>query len=377
MPRDEPSPPPTSRREPIKPDYGAAWIGGVIPGLCSSSPPDWLPDAAVAANRVVVLVLDGLGWSMLADHGTHLPTISGMTGRAVTCGVPSTTATGLSCITTGLTPAEHGLLGYRFGLDQGVLNVLRWRYDGGRKGPDAATLQPVPAFDGRPLPTIVKSEFDGTGFTEAHLRGGHFRGWQTPAVLRNQVALALQAGSRVVYAYYDGIDKVAHAHGLGDPMFTAELADTNRLVDDLLALIPSDGALVITADHGHVEVGPDAIVGTDPVDRLIARRAGESRFRSLYARPNKQQELLTACREVFGDRCWVFSRDELFDGGWFGPAGPPQHRRRIGDVVLAPFADIGIADPATPGEDQMASRHGSLTEEEMLVPLLAAAGQAA
>lgn len=366
----------TTRPEPVRPDYDGAWIGAVLPALQGPTPPPWLPEAAVWASRVVLLVLDGLGWDIRRRHAEHLPQLTAMQGQAITCAVPSTTATGLPCITTGLTPAEHGLLGYRIGLEHGVLNVLQWRYDGGRKGPDARTLQPVEAFGGRGVPTVVKAEFQGTGFTEAHLHGADLRGYQTPAVLRAQVKGAIDAGARVVYAYYDGIDKVAHAHGLSGPAFTEELADTDRLVGQLLDVIPSDGALVITADHGHVAVGRDGVVGLDAVGDLVRRTAGESRFRSLYARAGKQAQLLDACREAYGDLAWVFSREELFDDGWLGPAGPAHVRRHVGDVVLAPFADVGFGDPATPREDDMASRHGSLTEAEMLVPLLAAPGRA-
>ena len=366
----------TTTPQPVRPDYDGAWIGGVVGGLQAAAAPDWMPAAAAAANRVVVLVLDGLGWALRQRYASILPTLSGMEGVPITCAAPSTTATGLPCITTGLTPAEHGLLGYRIGLEQGVMNVLGWRMDGGRRGPEATTLQPVPAFGGKPVPIVVKAEFQGTGFTDAHLSGADLRGWQTTAVLRAQVAGALDEGARVIYAYYDGVDKVAHAHGLSGAAFEAELADTDRLVGELLDRIPRDGALVVTADHGHVAVGPSAIVSTDGVDRWVRRIAGESRFRSLYARTNKADDLLHACRDLYGDRAWVFSREELFDDGWLGPGGPPHHRRRVGDVVLAPFADIGFSDPATPREDEMASRHGSLTEDEMLVPLLAAPGRA-
>ncbi|MGI9016539.1 MAG: alkaline phosphatase family protein [Euzebya sp.] len=364
------------RPQPVKPDYAGAWIGGVIPALQAAVTPAWMPEIASYANRVVVLVVDGLGWEIRQNQAKHLPTIAAMQGGAITCAVPSTTATGLPCITTGLTPSEHGLLGYRVGLEQGVLNVLRWRLDGGRKGPVATDLQPVPAFAGRPVPIVVKAEFAGTGFTDAHLGGAPFHGWQTPAVLRAQVGAALATDARVIYVYYDGVDKVAHAHGLSGPALEMELADTDRLVAELLAIIPTDGALVITADHGHVAVGPGGIVSTEPVSQLVRRTAGESRFRSLYATPNKQKELLTACTDSFGDQAWIFSREELFDDGWLGPGGPAHHRRRIGDVVLAPFADIGFADPATPREDDMLSRHGSLTPAEMMVPLLAAFGSA-
>ena len=364
------------RPTPVRPAYDGAWIGGIVPGLQSPTPPDWLPDVAAAASRVVVLVLDGLGWTMLRDHADRMPTLAGMDGGHITCAAPSTTAAGLPSITTGLTPAEHGLLGYRIGLDAGVLNVLAWRLDTGKRGPEPDTIQPHPSFGGRTVPVVVKAEFEGSGFTGAHLPGNSMRGWQTPAVLREQVRIALAEDARVVYAYYDGIDKVAHPHGLHGPYFTAELGDTDRLVSELLDIVPRDGALVVTADHGHVEVGPDQIREVDVDSRLVRRLAGESRFRSVYARTNKQKALYEACMEAHGEESWVFTREELFDDGWLGVGGPVHHHRRVGDVVLAPFADIGFADPATPRENNMASRHGSLTEREMLVPLLAAPGRA-
>jgi hypothetical protein len=362
---------------PVKPDYGGAWIGAVLPALRSTAPPAWLPAPAAWAQRVVLLVVDGLGWQLHEAQRARTPCLASMEGGPITATVPSTTAAGLPSITTGLTPAEHGLLGFRIGLDQGVLNVLRWRFDGGGRGPDAAALQPVPAFGGRALPTVVRAEFEGSGFTGAHLGGADLRGWQTPAVLRTHVATALAAGARVVYAYYDGLDKVAHAHGLSGPAFEAEVADCDRLVGELLDLLPADAALVVTADHGHVAVGPDGVVATTAVERLVRRSAGEGRFRSLYARTGRAAELHRACTDVYGDRAWVFTRDELFDDGWVGGGGPAHHRRRLGDVVLAPFADVSFADAATPREDGMASRHGSLTEAEVLVPLLAATGRGA
>ena len=350
--------------EPVRPAYDGAWIGAVLPALQAASPPEWLPEAAAVARRVVVLVLDGLGWEMLRANAADLPTLAGMDGRSITCAVPSTTATGLPCLTTGLTPLEHGLLGYRVAVDEGVLNILAWRLDNGRPGPDAAGFRTAPPFGGRALPAVVRQEFVGSGFTTAHLEGGDLRGYQTIAVLREQVRAALATDARVIYAYYDGVDKVAHPHGLNGPLFTAELRDTDRLVAELLAIVPADGALVVTADHGHVADGPDQVVEVGVPGRPLGARAG------------KAAELERAAREVHGDVAWVFTREELVDGGWLGPAGPAQHARRIGDIVLAPFADMGFADPATPRENRMASRHGSLTPAEMLVPLLAAPGRA-
>jgi len=47
----------------------------------------------------------------------------------------------------------------------------------------------------------------------------------------------LSEGEPFVYAYYDGIDKVAHADGLG-ALYDAELRAVDRMVGDLLAALP-------------------------------------------------------------------------------------------------------------------------------------------
>ena len=97
--------------------------------------PAWLP-AAVAedADQVVLLVLDGLGWDQLAGPPRPRPDAGGAwTARPITTVAPSTTATALTSITTGLPPGEHGVVGYRMAVDGDVLNVLRWTTAGGRR----------------------------------------------------------------------------------------------------------------------------------------------------------------------------------------------------------------------------------------------------
>ncbi len=106
-----------------------------------------------------------------------------MEGGPITTVVPATTASALTSITTGLAPAQHGILGYRMLVGGEVLNVLRWSVHGGGRPPDPFDVQRHTAFLGRPVPVVTKSEFRTTGFTEAHLRGGRFVGWHTTAAL--------------------------------------------------------------------------------------------------------------------------------------------------------------------------------------------------
>lgn len=360
--------------EPVKPDYGGAWTGALVPALLAGAPREWLPAPAVDAEQVVLLVLDGLGWRALAEH--RPPTLSAMAGGPVTTVAPSTTAAALTSITTGLTPAEHGLVGYRIRVGGSLLNVLSWSASGDRAAPlpEPERVQVAPAFLGQRVPVVTRAEFDRSGFTRAHLRGGDFVGWRTPATLVEHVRRRVAAGAPLVYAYSDGVDQVAHAHGLRDEFFAAEVADADRLVARLLDVLPASAALLVTADHGQVHVDPSGLVPLDPLLPLVSAIAGEGRFRSLHAASGAAQRLHAAALERFGEQAWVFRRDELFDDGWLGRGAGPAVRGRVGDVVLAAKAAWSFVDPGDPKEARLLARHGSLTRDEIQVPLLAARG---
>src|SRR5690349_14381660 len=98
---------------PVLPDYEGDCACNVVPALLRGSAPAWLPAPAVGARQVVLLVLDGLGWEQLQANADVAPTLAGMQGHAIRTVAPSTTATALTSIATGLTPAEHGIIGYR------------------------------------------------------------------------------------------------------------------------------------------------------------------------------------------------------------------------------------------------------------------------
>ena len=102
--------------------------------------------------------------------------------------------------------------------------------------------------------------------------------------------------------------------------------------------------------------------------------SGEGRFRWLHARPGAADDLLALCDERYGDTTWVRSRDQLEDDGWFGGPLGDGFAERLGDVALIPFEPIAFVDPADTGENRLACRHGSLTTDEMLVPLVALRG---
>ncbi|HEX5588517.1 MAG TPA: alkaline phosphatase family protein [Acidimicrobiia bacterium] len=365
---------PPTPLEPVKPDYDGANVRNVIPAVLGARPVDWLPAPVAGARAAVLLVLDGLGWDACSSSPS-IAALRTMEGGAITTVVPSTTAAALTSITTGLTPATHGIMGYRMRVDDSVLNAISWQRGDGGRAPDPRLVQRHDPFLGRPVAVVTKASFRRSGFTAAHLRGGAFHGWETPAVLVETVRTLVADGERFVYAYYPGIDEVAHAHGIEGREYAAEVSAADQLAGALLDALPDDVALLVTADHGQAQLDPDGWIGLDRLDDLVTTYAGEGRFRALFTRRGAVEELREAAVDLYGAHAWVFSGDELLDDGWFGPDPSPVVRRRVGDVVLAARDGSGFVDPTFLQETGLVGTHGSLTPAEMWVPLLAARGR--
>lgn len=370
---------PGSDDRPVLPAYGRGSVADIVPALLgpsgTKSVPNWMPAPVLGASHVVLLVIDGLGWHQMLARPSLTPNLAAMSGGPITTVAPTTTATALASITTGLTPGEHGVVGYRMQVRGEVLNVLRWWTKAGdaRKRIPAGRLQPIPAFLGACVPVVTKAEFAGSGFSEAHLAGTRLCGWRQTSTLVVEVQRLVAAGESFVYAYYDGVDKVAHEYGLREH-YDAEVAAADELVARLLAALPDDACLLVTADHGQVHTGRSVVHLHPSVVTLVAGQSGEGRFRWLHARTGAAGDLLAAADAAHGGQAWVVGIDQVIDEGWFGPRVSDVVRSRLGDVALVARDDISFDDPDDTGIITLLARHGSLTEAEMIVPLLAARG---
>jgi len=360
--------------DPVLPAFDGASVAGIIPALFGRVDDAWIPEVARTAKAVVVLVLDGLGWSALQDHAREMPRLTAMDGAAITTVAPSTTATALTSIATGLAPAQHGIVGYRMLVGDEVLNVLRWSVPNRGRLPEPNDVQRYAPFLGREVPMVTRTEFRDTGFTRAHLRGTRLAGWHTTVGLVEQCVRAVEAAEPFVYSYYPGIDSIAHEFGLHDGVFARELGFADRIVGDLIDALPASAAVLVTSDHGQVHLEAESWIDIPELGELTTAMAGDGRFRYLYARPGGGRELLERARELVSDRAWVWSRAELLELGVLGNDVAGTVAGRIGNVVLAAREPVAFVDPALPNERTLKSGHGSLTPDEMYVPLLAARG---
>ena len=215
---------------------------------------------------------------------------------------PTTTATALTSITTGLTPAEHGLIGYRIVLGGDIVNVLRWSVDDQvvRRSHPPADVQPFEPFLGQTVPVVTIAELQGSAFSEAHLRGCVQVGWRAASSIAVEARVQVEAGERLVYCYYGGIDKIAHERGFG-PYYEAELRAADVLVAEMLATLPSGTVLLVTADHGQVDVGDRIVHPSNELLTNVNFQSGEGRFRWLHTAKGAVDDVAAIALSEVGD----------------------------------------------------------------------------
>jgi hypothetical protein len=200
------------------------------------------------------------------------------------------------------------------------------------------------------------------------------------AALADGVLAALAGATRptLLYAYHPDVDTAGHRFGLGSPPWLAAVAAMDGLVGQLVDRLPPDCALVLTADHGQLDVPADRRfdIGADRRLRAGVRVvAGEPRVRYLHVEPGAAADVRATWQGVLGEAAWVAERSEVIDAGWYGPI-PASHAERIGDIVVTCRADHAVfASGHEPDRiTRLVAMHGATTAAEMTVPLLIVRG---
>jgi hypothetical protein len=371
------------------PDLPRGSICDVLPTAAALLSVDGAVDAlGVTARvgelrRVVVLLVDGMGWHLLPELAADAPllasVLAGGTGRLdeLACTFPSTTPTSLASLATGVAPGRHGILGFTVKLPETdrVLNHIWWRDD-----PPASQWQPVPTWferlrwAGVGARAVLPAAFVGSGLTEAVYRGAQFVAATNDDDYAQLVVDQLRAEPGLVYAYTAALDTAAHLFGVGSPEWHAAGAYVDALLTRMVEALPPDAALLITADHGGLNVPESQRIDLDADSRLSAGVrvvAGDPRVRYLHTEPGAASDVIAAWSELLKGRADVRSRDDAVAAGLFGSV-LPDHLPRIGDVVVSCLGDTAVLASAhePPEVAQLVGFHGASDPVEMAIPLI-------
>lgn len=367
------------------PAVSAPRLAGVLASSLASiqgvANPFELPPVASA----VIVLVDGLGAANVQARAGHARFLaSRMAKRDVIRTVfPSTTAAAIASFATARMPGEHGLVGYR------VLDAERDRLvnqlSGWDDGMRPETWQRVPTlFEAAGVAGIASyaigaARYHDSGFTHAVLRGAEYR---TAASIADRFAVAAQliasGEPALVYLYVPELDQAAHAYGWESDRWLTILEELDGAMAAFEARMPRGAGLLVTADHGVIDVPRHRHVFIDKHPELLAdvrHVGGEPRCLALYVEPglgvDASAALVDGWRAAEGHRAWVLSRDEAIDAGLYGPVAD-EVRPRIADVLIAARSSVAYYDRREPDRraEAMIGQHGSLSDEETRVPLV-------
>ena len=205
--------------------------------------------------------------------------------------------------------------------------------------------------------------------------GGRYRNAFSLGDLAAETVAALREGQRsFVYAYHPELDGTGHVRGVDSDAWRLHLGHVDRLAADVASSLPPDAVLVVSGDHGMIDVPPTGRYDTAQHPQLrhgVRFLGGEPRARHVYVQPGAEAEVLAAWRDLLGDSMWILTREEAIAAGWFGPTVPDRVRPRIGDVVAAAHKPVGVTEQEVfKLEALLIGHHGSLTPDEQLVPFL-------
>lgn len=342
-----------------------------------------LADSVGGTDRVCIVLVDGMGWELLADLAADAPllasVLAGGTGRLrrLDCTFPSTTPASLVSLGTGAPPGQHGVLGFTVNVPgtKQVLNHIRWRDD-----PPHAQWQPLPTWfqrlsrAGVGTRAVLPEWFRGSGLTEAAYRGATFVPARSGADYAATLAAEVRAAPGLIYGYTADLDTAAHVFGIGSPAWHEAASGVDALLRSVTEALPENAVLLVTADHGGLNVPTDARIDMDADPRLTAGVrvvAGEPRVRYLHTEPGATDDVVATWTELLAGRAQVRTRAQAVASGVFGPVRP-DHLPRIGDVVVTCTGEAAILATGhePPESARLVGFHGAATAAERAIPLI-------
>jgi predicted AlkP superfamily pyrophosphatase or phosphodiesterase len=376
---------------PPAPAFGQRSVAEVLTSAAASLGVDGFTNTLglPPASRVCVVLADGLGRNLLKQKSAHTPFLRSVmqAGQGevpvwVDSTFPSTTAAALASFGTGLPPGQHGMVGYDV-LDPEQDKVVNMLGNWDAKV-DPLAWQPFPTVFERAaqsvnVTTVSLPQFGNSPMTQAALRGGDFVSAVTSHARTAAAAdVMAAAGPALMYFYVNELDKAGHRHGCQSEQWEHQLEELDSTVKRLSASLPAGTTILLTADHGMLDV-PEAqridYAADASLIEGVRHTAGEPRMVHLYldhpADGPGRERLVQAWRARFGDRIWAFTREEAVAAGLFGPLRPAVGPR-IGDVMIAVRDALALYDTrrVRPAAMEVVGQHGSLTKAEREVPLL-------
>jgi predicted AlkP superfamily pyrophosphatase or phosphodiesterase len=221
---------------------------------------------------------------------------------------------------------------------------------------------------------VAAKRYEGSGFTQAALRGAKYVGANGVDEMATAVSAALKPQPSFVYTYLNTLDSAGHSDGVGSDKWLTALQQVSEFITKVKQLAPAGTRIWVTSDHGMVNSTEQVILGQDnKLLENVTLIGGEPRARHIYIKEGAESETIIQWQEFFGNKARILSKDTAIKDGLFGPVVSEDSHDRLGDLIAIANNDLILVDPARVREESsMVGHHGGVTDIEVEIPLLLA-----
>lgn len=352
-------------------------------------------------ERVIFILIDGFGWKFLEQYKEKYRFLKKFVDRGIvsklTSQFPSTTAAHITTLCSNQTVGEHGIYEWFMyePLLQRVVTPLLYTFAGDKKGGSLNTLLRPAHFFPEGLffkelqrhhigckvfqqDAIANSIYSRWMFEGAERLG--YRSW--PHALKLLTKNLHEKG--LFYIYFGDFDTKAHHHGTCSPEVEKTLDDCFYELEEALSSLPESTALVVTADHGMIDIDPATTIYLNKRFPHLASKlkkgadgqplspAGSCRDYFLHVEPSHVHEVLTELKAELEEVAWVVPTSELIEEGFLGPKKLSlKCQDRMADIALIAKGPHSIWwYEKGRFEQTLRAMHGGLTPDELEIPFL-------
>jgi predicted AlkP superfamily pyrophosphatase or phosphodiesterase len=362
-------------------------------------------------SKVIVLLIDGFGWHQWLQYSERYDFFNRVTARGVVAPIttvfPSTTAAALTTIHSGMTPQEHGLPEWWVYFDELDTIAASLPFSPlGARGRDRlleAGVKPSLLFRGKtvyqvlanaqiPSFTLIRDLYAHSAYSSVAHKGSV----TVPFINASDLLVNLRqklvevSGPAYFFVYWDAVDAIAHTYGPHTDQYHAELAGFAYVLQrELIANLPThvahDTLLLVTADHGHINVAPRQTLYLNRYPRLTrsldlsraGRRIlpwGSPRDVFLRVQEDRLDETAVWLTRRLAGKATVMTSAEALQRQLFGIGKIHQRfKPRVGNLLILPTDDHLIWYEHLKGKKfRLRGMHGGLRPDEMLIPFAVA-----
>lgn len=328
----------------------------------------------------VVIFVDGLGFENVAAAGAHAKFLNRNLEKSIRCEFPSTTATSIAGFATGSRSNVHGLIGYTVfnRSTRTTMNLLTgWtsRGEASRFKLEESLSETAEVRFG----VVGPAAYAESGFTELTMKGADYISAESIVDRFREVHKFQEGDSSFTYLYIPELDQLAHRLGVDSIEWLETLEEVDSQVQRFVESIPANVGVIVTADHGVLDVPSTNHFYLDDLPWFnsdVAITGGDPRCNFIYLNDSSRVLIVKdLLHEAVGNAAYVVEPKDLTESGWaIWPNAT--NSNSVPDLVLIWNALSVGYDRRTASKNsmKMIGQHGGIADRETRVPLITLGG---